>query len=74
MAKRKLVPRRLFGVLADEDTPDLWWFGNGFQSLCVGAGRFRSGLTVREAAVPLQYGVVSAADFVEETHEARCPR
>ena len=56
----------MVGVLADEDTANLCWFGNGFQSLCVGAGSFRSGLTVGVATSPLEDGVVGGADFVEE--------
>ena len=43
-----------------------WRNGNGFQSLGVGAGSFRSGLTVGVATSPLEDGVVGGADFVEE--------
>jgi len=46
--------------------PARWWFGNGSQLLGVGAGRFRSGLTVRKTAVTFEDGVVGAADFVEK--------
>jgi Resolvase, N terminal domain len=53
-------------VLADEDTAYGWWFGNGLQSLGVRSGSFGRGLTVREAAGPLENGVSGAADFVEE--------
>jgi len=60
------TPRGLFRVLADEDSPDLRWLGNGFQSLGVGGGCFRSGLTVGEAAVTFEDCVSGAADFVEE--------
>jgi hypothetical protein len=53
--------------MTNEDSSDLWWLGNGFQSLGVGAGRFRSGLTVRKASVTFEDGVVGRANFVEET-------
>jgi hypothetical protein len=54
------------GVLADENAAHCWWFGNGFQSLGVGAGSFLRSLAVGETAGPLEDGVVGGADFVEE--------
>jgi hypothetical protein len=60
------MPRGLVGVLADEDTAHLRWFGNGPQPLSVFTSRHCSSLAVGETASPFEDGISGAADFVEE--------